>query len=159
MKEERENWIERRNDLLKSFFSKSDLPFEVKVFDVNKPMVMLGNKVMNCYVHNFNLKFTNKAINGDTIFEIKLNKYVHPDELGQDFYDWVHNYEHRETYKIQLGNENLFLSGYNFTNREKGEGRYPVFASLNYKIYFNKEYAENICRDYKHLFKSTLKVT
>ncbi len=154
----KENWIERRNRLLVDFFKKSKLDFEVKFFDVNKPVVILDSYVMSCYVHNFELRFVDKARGGDVLFVLKLNKFSNPNDIKKPFEDWVYTCEHKKVYKIQFGDSNLYLSGYNFTDRINSEGKYPVFAPKNYKIYFDKEYAEEICSQFNGMFSNALKV-
>ncbi len=49
-------------------------------------------------------------------------------------------------YKVVLvGSPELFLSGYNFLNKEELLGRYPVFSAHDPKIYFKTEKANEVC--------------
>ena len=92
------------------------------------------------------------------MFIEKLNKQSNPNDFEEKFLDWVNNYEHKVTYRVQFGSSNLFLSGYNFTNKVTSEGKYPVFAPKNAKIYFDKQYAEGLCSEFNHMFSGVLKV-
>lgn len=147
-----ENDINRRNERLLKFFQ--FLGYEVKLHGNNNcPAVIRENKtVLSCYVHNFNLIFTNKPKNGEELFRLKLNADMHEnlsDQTTNLLLNWLLNAEHRECYSIKTFNTNLRLAGFNFFDKENKIGeKYPVFAEHNFKIFFDKSYAEDIVKSF-----------
>lgn len=154
-KESMDQIIERRNKRLLSFFHHYFDQDRVKIHgDKNKPAIILDDKfVLNCYAHNFDLIFTDKDFKGNSLYTIKLQQKPYQEYLGEkEFFHWIDGYEHRQCYYIQVKGTKLRLSGYNFKdknpeNKEDGN-KYPVFSEFNYKLYFTKEYADEIIKDY-----------
>lgn len=142
------------------YFKNSPNNIEVKTFNINKPMVMLDSKILNCYVHNFNLYFMTADRDGDVLNKVKLKNSMEEPDFSEDWFKkWLNDYDHKKTFKVRYGNSNLFLSGYNFVDFGNGtDVQYPVFAPFKSKIYFQKEYAEELCKKYNVMFKGKLKV-
>ncbi len=118
---------------------------------------MLDSNILNCYVSNFELRFTDAVYGGKIIKTVKLTKGTIC-ESDEWLTKWILSYKHRSVYTVQFGNEKLYLSGYNFLNTKASEGRYPVFSPFAPKIYFDKNYAQEICDKHNHLFDGKLKV-
>lgn len=145
-KEPLEKVIERRNKRLKEFFNKVNISIRI-IGDVNSPAVIYNEKwCLSCYVHNFNLIFTDKPDKGNEIKRFKLlnDLQIDPKEIS----DIILASEHRKVYRIKLTDQDLYLSGYNFLDKEVPNTRYPVFAKYGSKVYFEKQYAQKIIEDY-----------
>jgi hypothetical protein len=138
--------IQRRNKRLLNFFIDSGIPVRL-IGDDNCPAVVYKEKyVLSCYVKNFDLIFTDKPKEGSEVTRVKLQQGVSfPKE---DLVKLLDNCEHRKVYRVKVKGTSLFLSGYNFLDKQNSEGRYPVFSKFGSKIYFSQEYAEQICADY-----------
>ncbi|POY38365.1 hypothetical protein C3K47_02915 [Solitalea longa] len=141
-----ENDILRRNKRVVDFFTRSG--FSVKLLgDQNCPAIIYNDLFcLSCYVKNFDLIFTDKPKAGAEIFRVKLEagSFLQRAELM----DVLDQAEHRRVFKVKVSSVDLFLSGYNFLDKTKPETRYPVFAKHGAKLYFDEEYARQICEDY-----------
>ncbi len=145
-KEPLEQVIERRNKRLKEFFNKANISIKL-IGDPNSPAIIYNEKwCLSCYVHNFNIIFTDKPDKGNELKRYKLvnDLQIDPKEIS----DIILNSDHRKVFRIKLSGQDLFLSGYNFIDKAIPNTRYPVFAKFGSKIYFDKQYAENIIKDY-----------
>ncbi len=138
--------IARRNKRLLTYFRTSGIDVRL-IGNENCPAVVYKEKyVLSCYVKNFDLIFTNKPYEGEEVSRIKL---IHGAVAEKDdLIKLLDTCEHRRAFRVKIQNAELYLSGYNFLDKEALEGRYPVFSRFNGKIYFDKEYAEQICKDY-----------
>lgn len=137
---------ERRNKALLDFFTRVNMEISL-IGNPQKPAIIVNNYYcLSAFVSNFDLHFTDAPFHGTVIKTYKLATGTHLSH--NEFMDFFKNYEQRRVYKIKHSNTNLYLSGYNFKNREKSEGRYPVFSRFRFKIYFNIEKAEEIIKDY-----------
>ena len=146
-KEDLEEIIKRRNFRIKNFFEICQLPIRL-IGDKNSPAMVLNDKyVLNCYIHNFELRFTDNPIQGNTIYTVKLTEKPNFDK--NKVMSCINDYEKRQLYKIRLNNSKpiLYLSGYNFLNKEEKEGRYPVFSSYIPKVYFSEEKANEVLNE------------
>lgn len=141
-----ERVISRRNERLERFFELyfegTDTKYRL-IGDKNCPAVIVDEKLcLSCFVKNFNLHFTNKPNQGEIMYTVKLQKDQQMDkELIAQHID---SSEHRPVYKIEYAGTGLFLAGYNFKKKNSLEGKYPVFSRYNPKIYFSKDYAQEI---------------
>lgn len=145
--EPKKDIIERRNGRLESFFKKLSNHIRL-IGDPENPAIIVDNTIcLSAYVRNFDLNFTDQPEKAAIIstYKLKLGSCI----TQEEFDGYLNDYSHRRVYKVHLKNTPLFLSGYNFLDRKHSKGRYPVFAKYNYKLYFNKEYAETIVEDYK----------
>lgn len=145
-----ERVISRRNERLQRFFELyyegTDTVFRL-IGDKNCPAIIVNEvQCLSCFVKNFNLHFTNKPNQGDVIETVKLQKDQQMDKVR--IAEVLAMAEHREVFKIQHGDSGLFLAGYNFKNKSELAGKYPVFSRFNPKIYFSKEYADEIVESY-----------
>lgn len=146
-----EKVIAKRNKRLERFFNLlfegTDIEFRI-IGDKNCPAVIVNEEYcLSCYVHNFDLHFTNMPQNGEIVYSVKLQHNQQMDK--EKLYQILEETEHRKVYKIEYGESGLFLAGYNFLDKENCEGRYPVFSRNHPKIYFDKTYAESIVADYE----------
>ena len=136
--------INRRNQRIKDFFNLCGISIRL-LGNKNAPAMVIDDKfVLNCYVHNFELRFTDNPMQGNLIYTVKLTEKPNFDK--NKVLSCINDYEKRVLTKIQLKNTNpiLYLSGYNFLNKESKEGKYPVFSSYVPKIYFLEEKAKEI---------------
>ncbi len=138
--------ISRRNERLERYFSLlydgSDTRFRI-IGDKNCPAVIINESwCMSCFVKNFELNFTNKPNHGEIIATIKLQKDQIIDR--KQILGYIVASEHRTVYKLRYADTELYLAGYNFTNKTEMTGKYPVFAKEHPKIYFSHDYAQQI---------------
>jgi hypothetical protein len=142
--EELKDLIERRNKRLDSFFKSLSIEYKI-IGDENNPCIIYEDKyVLNCYVHNFELRFTDLPIKGNVIYKVKLVNNVKFDK--NKIMSCINDYPKRSIYKVIIKNSfpELYLSGYNFLNKDEKLGRYPVFSTYHPKMYFSKEKANEI---------------
>jgi len=135
--------IERRNKFLVKFFSLIDLPVRM-IGDDNSPAMIYNEEVvLNAYVHNFELRFTDSPISKNVVYTVKLTDNPRFDK--NRILQCLSEYKARAVYKVVLKTiPKLYLTGYNFLNKAEKLGRYPVFSSYNPKIYFSEEKAKEI---------------
>lgn len=138
--------ISRRNERLDRFFllffEGTDTQYRI-IGDKNSPAVIVDESwCMSCFVKNFDLNFTDKPNHGQIVATVKLQK----DQIVEHglISDIIANAEHRPVFRIKYSGTDLYLAGYNFINKVDKEGKYPVFSKKHAKIYFNKEYAQQI---------------
>jgi hypothetical protein len=135
-------WLEKRNDRLYRFWKRLGLPVRF-IGQPNSPAMVFDNRwILSCYVHNFDLVFMDKNDGGNTLFSIKLTES--PMFSPSQIMIWLSESAHRPIYRIRVvdSSPKLFLSGYNYLDSGNSEGRYPVFANKNPKIYFTEESAQ-----------------
>lgn len=147
-KEDLSSIIERRNRYLLKFFSLLDLPIRI-IGDENSPAMIYNNEiVLNAYVHNFELRFTDSPVSKNVIYTIKLNENPRFDKNRVLL--CLSEYKARPVYKVSLNtNPILYLTGYNFLNKDEKLGRYPVFSAYNPKVYFTEDKAKEITSELK----------
>jgi hypothetical protein len=146
-KEELTEVIKRRNKRLVEFFKLVGLYVRI-IGDENSPaMILNDNCTLNAYVHNFELRFTDNPVQGNVIYTVKLSGTPNFDK--DRVISCVHDYEKRPIYRVLMkgSSPTLYLSGYNFLDREAKLGRYPVFSSYAPKVYFTRDKADEICRE------------
>lgn len=137
--------IKRRNARLAEFFKLIGLYVRI-IGDENSPAMILNDRfVLNAYVHNFELRFTDNPVKGNIIYTVKLSE--NPNFDKNKVISCIEDYEKRPVFRIGLRDTNLYLSGYNFLNREEKLGRYPVFSAYAPKIYFTKDKADEVCKE------------
>ncbi|MFM2387010.1 MAG: hypothetical protein RL660_1767 [Bacteroidota bacterium] len=133
--------IEKRNKRLLNFFRQINSAVEI-VGDMETPAVVLGNVCLSCYVHNFNLVFTNHYLQGEEVYRVKLQKDQMLDMQAVE--QWINNAVHRPVYRIKLNTPDLYLVGFNFNRTDTGEEKFPVFGKHGAKVYFSKDFAQDI---------------
>jgi hypothetical protein len=136
--------IDRRNKRLTDFFKLCDISVRI-IGDKNSPAIIYQDAyVLNAYVHNFELRFTDNPDNGNVIYTVKLTEKPNFDK--NTIQQAILSYPKKSVYTIKLWGTSptLMLSGYNFLNKEQKLGRYPVFSAYHPKIYFTQEKAEEI---------------
>lgn len=136
--------ILQRNRLLRKFFTDRECPVEILEMNINAPVIVWnGTHVLSAYVKNFKLIFTDAPVGGKTLKEIRLN--TDRTDLNKNaLHRVLLQATHRKVFRIKLKGQDLYLSGYNFTDKANKEGRYPVFSKLGAKYYFTKETAQKI---------------
>jgi len=143
--------IARRNERLERFFELlyegTEVHFRL-IGDKNCPAIIIDESFcLSCFVKNFDLHFTDKPNQGEILESVKLQK---DQQIDRDkIVGILEKVEHRKIFKVRHKGTLLYLAGYNFTDKKKLDGKYPVFAKYNPKIYFSKEYAVDIIESYK----------
>ena len=144
-KEDLSEVIERRNKRIEAFFKLVGISVRV-IGDENSPAIVYDDTcILNAYVHNFELRFTDNHNDGNIIYTVKLTESPNFDK--NRVMNCINDYEKRPVYKVAVkgSNPRLYLSGYNFLNRTEKLGRYPVFSAYAPKVYFTKEKTDEIC--------------
>ncbi len=148
----------KRNKRIEDFFKLLGLSvaiFHNKFHPERTPNIVYNDLyILNLDVHNFELRFTDKPSEtdeignvtkvGDTVYTVKLTEKPNFDK--NKVLSCINDYEKKPVLKIALVDvvPALYLSGYNFLDREEKMGRYPVFSAYYPKIYFTKEKANEV---------------
>lgn len=137
--------IEKRNKELFKFFNKI-FPNKITLLILNQStpnVIYEDEKCLSCYVFNFELRLTDSPQKEKIICSINLleEKY----DIDKILF-WLEKCQHMKMHKVKLDTAfpPLYLSGYNFTDRENKKNKYPVFSHYNPKLYFQKKKAEEI---------------
>jgi hypothetical protein len=138
--------LNRRNGRIIKLFDANNLPVRL-IGDPNKPAIIYKEQVcLSAFAHNFELHFTDSPTDGNIIHTIKL---LHKVETSRDeLLNIISRYPQKTIYNIKVKGMDLYLAGYNFLHPEKKEGKYPVFARHNYKVYFQKNYVEELVQHF-----------
>lgn len=143
--------IEQRNEWLLNFFT-TLFPGKIIIANTLDNPAVIYNEVtcLSCFVQNFELKFMDKSRDGKKVYSLFLQEKI-TDYDTERIMDWFSNSEHRRIFRIKLAVDMpvLYLSGYNYRNKKKGEGKYPVFSRHNPKIYMTRQNAQLICDEFK----------
>ncbi len=139
--------IQKRNFRLAKFWEKLGLDVEV-IGDMETPAVIKEDYCLACYVHNFNLIFTDHYDQGKELYRVKLQKVQEYDTAP--IIEWLKTATHRRIYRIRMKTEpHLLLVGYNFKSKDTGDKeKYPVFGRYGAKVYFTEDYASDIMKYY-----------
>jgi hypothetical protein len=135
-------WIPKRNERLNRFWRNLGLPVRL-IGKPNSPAMIFDDRwLLSCYVANFNLNFLDKNDNGNIIMSVKLTET--PVFSPSAIVTWLGEANHKPIYRIMVtaSKPQLYLSGYNFLDSANNEGRFPVFANRNPKIYFTEQSAK-----------------
>jgi len=150
----------KRNIQLLRFFKNIFPNNEIRlVGNENNPAVVIDFETkLSCYVSNFDVRFNNKNIKGDVLFEVKLKEKFEDikvstkkvgdvvteikfDKLLID--DWYKNNQHGKMFRVYLECEStqspLYLVGWNYKNKVTKQGKYPIFAEYEPFVYFTKQ--------------------
>lgn len=122
---------------------------EVEIIgDMETPAVIKGDYCLACYVHNFNLIFTDHYDQGSEVYRVKLQN-IQEFEI-EPILNWLKTSTHRRIYKIKMKQApELFLVGYNFKAKTETENdKYPVYGKYGAKVYFTEDYATEIINFY-----------
>ncbi len=71
LSKELKDTIQKRNFRLQKFWEKLGLEVEI-IGDMETPAVIKGDYCLACYVHNFNLIFTDHFDQGNEVYRVKL---------------------------------------------------------------------------------------
>jgi hypothetical protein len=137
--------IEKRNARLAAFFEQLGLDVEI-IGDMETPAVIKEQFCLSCYVHNFNLIFTDHYDQGNELYRIKLQK--EQEYETEPIVNWLQTATHRRVFRIKMKEHEMYLVGYNFKNKDNPEDKYPVFGKFAPKIYFTEDYAIDLIKLY-----------
>lgn len=84
------------------FWDHMGLDVEI-IGDMETPAVIKGDYCLACYVHNFNLIFTDHYDQGQEIYRVKLQKVFEYD--AEPISEWFKTASHRRIYKIRMKEE------------------------------------------------------
>jgi hypothetical protein len=133
--------IEKRNKRLLTFFQQLGIDVEI-IGDMETPAIVKDEFCLSCYVHNFNLVFTDHFNKGNELYRIKLQKEQEIDEAMVS--NWLETATHRRVFRVKIKSCDLYLVGYNFKGETEAEDKYPVFGRYAHKIYFTEDYAQEL---------------
>lgn len=137
--------IAQRNKWLLKFF-KTIFPDKIIIANThdNPAIIYDYNTCLSCFVQNFELRFMDKPRDGKKVYSVLLSETSEYDI--EKILSWFSNSEHRKIFRVRLNgtNPSVYLSGYNFLDRDTQHGRYPVFSRHNPKIYMNKDNAMKV---------------
>ena len=152
--EDTPEFVPRRNQQLVNFFRKNGFGTQdIRIIgDENSPAILYKDEhILNCHVHNFELKFTDAPFDGNIIKTYRLVSDDNIPDVRDQIIQLIQEYPARRVYKVFLknGRNDLFLCGWNHLNPEERLGRYPVFGMYKPKVYFTKEKAQEIAEELK----------
>ncbi len=143
-----------RNAFLKKYFERFFPNNNIRIVgDINKPNVVIDFEYsLACYCKNFDLMFLDKVDQGNVLFTVKLNNsYIY--DISK-INNWLQNSQHKKLFKVALKissdqseQPTLFVSGWNYLDKENKTGKYPVFSEYEPKVYFTQEKAKEIARE------------
>ncbi|HMT36136.1 MAG TPA: hypothetical protein PKC41_09770, partial [Chitinophagaceae bacterium] len=91
--------IQKRNFRLQKFWDKLGLDVEI-IGDMETPAIIKGDYCLACYVHNFNLIFTDHYDQGSEVYRVKLQS-IQEFETAP-ILEWLKTATHRRIYKIKM---------------------------------------------------------
>lgn len=140
--EELRNIVRRRNKRL--LFAFSALSDQIRIIgDPETPAVIFNNEmVLSVYVANFILHLTDAPVRGRKLRSEKLLDGFR--FTVDEIMEYIRSANHRKVYRIYHKDSDLYLAGWNFRDKENRDGKYPVFARQNPKLYFTKEKAKEV---------------
>lgn len=143
--------IVQRNEWLLQFFT-TIFPGKIIIANTLDNPAVIYNEVtcLSCFVQNFELKFMDKPRDGKKIYSFFLQEKI-ADYDVEKIMEWFNSGEHRNIFRIKLNDIRpaLYMTGYNYKNRIKKEGKYPVFARHYPKIYMSRDNAGKICQEFE----------
>jgi spore coat polysaccharide biosynthesis protein SpsF (cytidylyltransferase family) len=99
--------ITNRNNSIELFFkTKFNLIVEVIINNRDSPLILIGNKILSCYVHNFKIIFNMiKDDNKSEVFRYHLLDHAKKatDEESKEFMEWLIQSNHHECFKLSYG--------------------------------------------------------
>lgn len=147
--------ITERNELVVKMFEKTKLNIEVRIFNHRNPVILYnGDTVLDCRFTKDKIQFVDGYV-GEVFVEVDLKTESVSDEWLLDF---ITQYPQTKVYRIQYDDSPLYVSGYNFINRNNEETKYPVFSSKGCKIYFTKQHADEIAEFFSKKMNANLVV-
>ncbi len=130
---------------IKKLFPKNDIRI---MGDENNPAAVIDHEfILSIHINNYKLRFMNKNYKGEMLLELSLNtdfSKLTPQEI-EKVNNWYTQSQHRKLNRVYLECENtqapLYFVRWNYKNKTKKEGKYPMFAEYEPKVYFTKERA------------------
>lgn len=145
---EYKKYLNRRNELLLAFLHANSINNIRIIGNAENPLIVYKDEYrLACYVSGMHLILLNK-INGEVLSSLTLNalKVIDAESLLLDF---IETSGHGKIWKIQLkSTPGLFLTGYNYLDKTTKEGKYPVFAVFEPRIYINKENVQHAIKEF-----------
>ncbi len=138
--------IDKRNKRLAAFLELLGMDADI-IGDMETPAIIKEQYCLACYVHNFHLVFTSHYEQGTELYRVKLQKDMVYEM--EPIINWLKTATHRRIYKVKMSNNDLYLVGYNFKNKNNPEDKYPVFGKFAPKIYFTEDYALDLIKLYE----------
>lgn len=135
-------WLGKRNYRLSRFWAMLGLPIRLIGGEQKPAMIFDERWILSCYVKNFDLVFLDKNDGGAEVFSVKLKET--PEFSPSAIIKWLSESSHKPVFRIFVegSTPKLYLCGYNYMDSENCQGRYPVFANKNPKIYFTEQTAK-----------------
>ena len=141
--------FDRRNEQLLKFLLANGLNNIRLIGNAQSPVIIYNSETrLSCYVDDYNLILRESYKNDNVIGTLVLNrkKITDAESLLLDF---LYNSEHSDVFRIGLNPvPGLFLSGYNYVNRESKLGKEPVFSKLDARIYLSATVAQVILDEF-----------
>lgn len=142
------DFVGKRNKRLEQFFKAIGYDvYDIRIVgNENAPAVLYRDTyILPCYVHNFELKWTDKQFNGTVLKTYKLTAEV-PD-VRKEVDELISTGELKQVYKVGTTNSNLFLIGWNYLDKDNKKHKFPVFGRYAPKIYYTTEKANEVLKE------------
>lgn len=141
-------FVEKRNKRLERFFRDNGFDcYDIRIIgNENRPAILYQDTfILPCYVHNFELRWTDKQYDGSIIKTYKLT--TQSPNVREEVLNLIQNGDLRKIHKISSTNANLFLIGWNYLDKENKSVRFPVFGRFTPKVYYKIEKATEIVEE------------
>jgi len=146
--QETPEFVGKRNKRLEQFFRDNGYDHhDIRIIgNENVPAVLFQDCfILPCYVHNFELRWTDKQYEGSVIKTYKLTAEV--PNVRAELEGLIQNGDLKKVHKISATNSNLYLIGWNYLDKENKKIKFPVFGRYSPKVYHTIEKANEIIED------------
>ena len=141
-------FVGKRNKRLEQFFRTNGYGHhDIRIIgNENCPAVLYQDEfILPCYVHNFELRWTDKQYEGNITKTYKLTSEA--PEVKAELDELIRNGDLKKIHKIGSTNSNLYLIGWNYLDKENKAIKFPVFGRYTPKVYHTIEKANEVVED------------
>ena len=141
-------FVSKRNKRLEQFFRANGFDHhDIRVIgNENHPAVLFQDSfILPCYVHNFELRWTDKQYDGNIIKTYKLTHETL--NVREELNELIKTGDLKKVHKISSTNSNLYLIGWNYLDKENKAIKFPVFGRFSPKVYHTMEKAGEIAEE------------
>lgn len=141
-------FVGKRNKRLEQFFLQNGFDYsQIRIVgNENVPAVLYQDTyILPCYVHNFELRWTDKQYDGNIIKTFKLTHEV-PD-VRDEIINLINTGDLKKVFKVMSTTSNLYLIGWNYIDKDTKSIKFPVFGRYTPKVYYKEDKAESIAEE------------
>ena len=147
------SFADKRNRFTSSFFKNALPNHEIRLVSTEKQTTIIVDYeiMLSCYANNTEIVFCDEKTKGKKLFSVGIEDKDYIFNETQ-FNDWFEKAKHKKVYRVFLETKEppqppLFLSGWQFKDKDNKEGKYPVFSEHEPKFYFTEQRAKQIAEE------------